>query len=224
MPSPRLLLFDVNETLSDLEPLRKRFEQVGASGRLLEVWFASTLRNGFALTAAGAYAQFRTVALGVLRGLLSQIETLPLDADEAAEHVLAGFGELDVHPDVPDGFRRLADAGVRMATLTNGAAEVPAKLLERAGLADLVERFLSVDEVGRWKSAREPYLYAAEELGVSPDHCSLVAVHPWDIDGAKRAGLQAGWLNRQNGTFPGFFEAPDATGETVGALADALAL
>lgn len=54
MPSPRLLLFDVNETLSDLEPLRKRFEQVGASGRLLEVWFASTLRNGFALTAAGA--------------------------------------------------------------------------------------------------------------------------------------------------------------------------
>jgi 2-haloacid dehalogenase len=58
MPRPRLALFDVNETLSDLEPLRTRFEGVGAPGELLEVWFASTPRDGFALTAAGAYADF----------------------------------------------------------------------------------------------------------------------------------------------------------------------
>jgi 2-haloacid dehalogenase len=138
--------------------------------------------------------------------------------------VLAGFAELDVHLDVAEGLRLLADAGVRMATLTNGAAQIATRLLERAGLADSVERFLSADELGRWKPAREPYLYAAQELGVPPEQCALVAVHPWDIDGAKRAGLQAGWLNRRNSTFPGFFEAPDATGETLGALADALAL
>jgi hypothetical protein len=36
-------------------------------------------------------------------------------------HVLAGFAELDVHPGVPDGMRQMADAGVRMVTLTNGA-------------------------------------------------------------------------------------------------------
>src|SRR5436309_254422 len=53
---PTLVLFDVNETLSDLEPIRPRFEEVGAPGDLLEVWFASTLRDGLALTAAGAYA------------------------------------------------------------------------------------------------------------------------------------------------------------------------
>lgn len=222
MPSPTLVLFDVNETLSDLEPLRRRFEQVGAHGQLLEVWFASTLRDGFALTAAGAYADFRAVARGVLRGLLSQLETLQRNPDDAAEHVLAGFAELDVHPDVPGAMRRLADANVRMATLTNGAAEIAAKLLERAGLADLVERFLSVDEVRRWKPAREPYLHAARELGVEPQRCTLVAVHPWDIDGAKHAGLHAGWLNRRKATYPDFFESPDATGETLGALADAL--
>jgi 2-haloacid dehalogenase len=222
MPSPTLVLFDVNETLSDLEPLRGRFEQVGAPGRLLEVWFASTLRDGFALTAAGAYADFRTVALGVLGGLLAQIETLRRDPDEAAEHVLAGFAELDVHPDVPTGMRKLADAGVRMATLTNGAAEIAAKLLERAGLADLIERRLSVDEVQRWKPAPEPYLHAAGKCGVEPELCALVAVHPWDVDGAKRAGLQAGWLNRRNTTYPTFFETPDATGETLGAVVDAL--
>ena len=222
MPSPTLVLFDVNETLSDLEPLRARFEDVGAPGHLLETWFASTLRDGFALAAAGAYADFRTVALGVLRGQFERVERLRRDPDQAGEHVLAGFGELDVHADVAEGMHKLADAGVRMATLTNGAAEIAERLLERTGLAGLVERFISVDEVRRWKPAREPYLHAARELGVAPAECALVAVHPWDVDGAKRAGLQAGWLNRRKSDYPDFFERADATGETLGALADVL--
>jgi 2-haloacid dehalogenase len=195
---------------------------VGAPGRLLELWFASTLRDGIALTAAGAYADFRTVALGVLRGQLTQIEALRRDPGDAAEHIVAGLGELDVHPDVPEGLRRLADAGMRMATLTNGAAEVAEKLLERAGLSNLVERRLSVDEVRRWKPAPEPYRHAARELAVSPGACALVAVHPWDIDGAKRAGLQTAWLNRKRDLYPDFFEQPDATAETLGGLAEAL--
>jgi 2-haloacid dehalogenase len=222
MPSPTLVLFDVNETLSDLEPLRARFEDVGAPGHLLETWFASTLRDGFALAAAGAYADFRTVALGVLRGQFERVERLRRDPDQAGEHVLAGFGELDVHADVAEGMHKLADAGVRMATLTNGAAEIAERLLERTGLAGLVERFISVDEVRRWKPAREPYLHAARELGVAPAECALVAVHPWDVDGAKRAGLQAGWLNRGKSDYPDFFERADATRETLGALADVL--
>lgn len=223
MPSPTLVLFDVNETLSDMEPLRRRFEQVGAPGHLLDVWFASTLRDGFALTAGGAYADFRSVALSVLRGQLAQRDTLQRDPDNAAQHVLAGFAELDVHPDVPDGMRRLADTGVRMATLTNGAAEVAVGLLERAGLGEFVERCFSVDQVRRWKPAKEPYLHAARECGVAPEQCALIAVHPWDIDGAKRAGLQAGWLNRRGGTYPEFFQPPNATGGTLAALGDRLA-
>ncbi len=222
MPSPTLVLFDVNETLSDLEPLRTHFEEVGAPGELLDLWFASTLRDGFALAAAGAYADFRTVALGVLRSRLAQVVALRGDPGEAAARIVAGFGELDVHPDVEEGVRKLAEAGVRMATLTNGAVEVAQKLLERAGLADLIERQLSVDEVRRWKPAPEPYLHAARALGVPPAQCALIAVHPWDIDGAKRAGLQAAWLNRKRSPYPEFFQPPDFTGEKLGGLADAL--
>jgi 2-haloacid dehalogenase len=222
MPRPTLVLFDVNETLSDLQPLRARFEEVGAPGQLLELWFASTLRDGFALTAAGAYADFRTVAVAALRAQLTQVEALRRDPGDAAEHIVAGFGELDVHPDVPDGVRKLANAGVRMATLTNGTAEVAEKLLQRAGLSDLVERRLSVGEVRRWKPAPEPYRHAVGELAVSPGECVLVAVHPWDIDGAKRAGLQGAWLNRKGSLYPEFFERPDATAETLGGLAEAL--
>jgi 2-haloacid dehalogenase len=37
---PVLLVFDVNETLSNMAPLSARFEEVGASGQLAGAWFA----------------------------------------------------------------------------------------------------------------------------------------------------------------------------------------
>jgi 2-haloacid dehalogenase len=222
MPRPTVVLFDVNETLSDLQPLRARFEEVGAPAELLEVWFASTLRDGFALTVVGGYADFRTVGLAVLRARLAQVETLRLAPDEAAERILAGFAELDVHADVAEGIQAFADGGVRLATLTNGAAATAEALLDRAGLAHLFERRFSVDDVQRWKPAPEPYLHAARELGVQAQRCALVAVHPWDIDGAERAGLQGGWLNRNNSRYPDFFRPPDASSDTLRGLAGAL--
>jgi 2-haloacid dehalogenase len=213
MPPPAAVVFDVNETLSDLEPLRDVFAELGAPRGLLDVWFASTLRDGFALTAAGAYAPFREVALAVLRGLLD---------DRAAQRILVRFTELDVHPDVPDGMRRLAGAGVRLATLSNGSADVAERLLQRAGLSDLVERRLSVDEVRRWKPAPEPYLHAARALGLAPDACTLVAVHPWDIDGAAKAGMQTAWLNRSEAHYPSVFTPPTHTMTSLEDLAERL--
>ena len=71
MLCPEVLVLDVNETLSNLEPMRKRFEQVGLPGHALNAWFAATLRDGFALTAAGTYPAFREVAGGALRALLA---------------------------------------------------------------------------------------------------------------------------------------------------------
>ena len=46
----RLLIFDVNETLSDLSPLCARFAELGLAEHLSTTWFAGLLRDGFALT------------------------------------------------------------------------------------------------------------------------------------------------------------------------------
>jgi 2-haloacid dehalogenase len=43
---PSVVVFDGNETLSDMNPLRRRLEEVGAPGHLLDTWFAATLRAG----------------------------------------------------------------------------------------------------------------------------------------------------------------------------------
>jgi 2-haloacid dehalogenase len=212
---PAVVIFDVNETLSDLTPLAARFEEAGAPADALPRWFAATLRDGIALTAGGSYAPFSEIA----RGNMLQLGLTP----EAAEHVLDGFASLPVHPDVPEGLRVLEAAGVRIATLTNGSTQIARGLLERAGLDALVERHLDVSELRRWKPAPEPYLYACAELAVEPGQAVLLAVHPWDVHGARRAGLRGAWLDREGLPYPGFFETPDWSAGELPSLARALA-
>lgn len=46
-----------------------------------------------------------------------------------------------------------------------------------------------------------------------------MAVHPWDIHGARRAGLRAGWIARRPLPYPDHFAAPDLQAPDLGALA-----
>ncbi len=113
MTAPDLVLLDLNETLSDLAPLRRRFVEVGSPGHLLDTWFAAVLRDGFALTAVGASAPLTEVARAVLLSMLG--------SEESASYVLDGLGALGVHPEVPAGLQQLADAGARAVPYINGA-------------------------------------------------------------------------------------------------------
>jgi 2-haloacid dehalogenase len=205
-------VFDVNETLSDLAPMGTRFAEVGLPPTAAQLWFAALLRDGIGVAAAGGLVRFADAARGVLAPML------PGDPD-AVQHVMAGFQNLPVHPDVPAGVRALRAAGHRLATLSNGAAEVAAGLLGRAGVRDQFEALLSVEDAGAWKPARAAYLYAADRLRVRPAEATLVAVHPWDIDGAARAGLHTAWVNRSGAAYPAHLTSPERTVRTVGELA-----
>lgn len=71
-PRPDVVVLDVNETLSDMAPLAQLFEQSGAPAQLARTWFASVLRDGFGLAAAGASARFTDIAADLLRSLLRE--------------------------------------------------------------------------------------------------------------------------------------------------------
>jgi 2-haloacid dehalogenase len=212
---PQVLLFDVNETLSDMAPLAERFRDVGVPGEYAAAWFAGVLRDGIALAVNGEQAAFADVAAEALRAMLGGRE-------DAVRHVMEGFMGLDVHPDVPEGVRALARLGIRLVTLSNGSASVAEGLLDRAGLADRFERLLSVEGAGVWKPAPAAYGYALRECGVEPAEAMLVAIHPWDTDGAARAGLRSAWLNRDGGPFPAYFRAPDVEIRSLPELAELL--
>lgn len=205
---PNVIVFDVNETLSDMSPMAQRFAEVGAPSHLAKTWFAELLRDGFALAAAGAAAPFAEIGAGLLRVSLAE-QLLNRDLPEAVEHIMDGFTALDVHPDVVGGVRALSERAIRLVTLSNGSTSVAADLLDRVGILEQFERLLSVEDAGMWKPAAASYSYALAECGVDPSEAMLVAVHPWDIDGANRAGLATAWLNRTGSAYPDYFRAPD---------------
>lgn len=218
---PQVILFDVNETLSDMSAMADRFAEVGAPAHLATTWFAALLRDGIALAAAGGTAPMAEIGATLLR---TQLSGHPLDrsVDQAVEHVMSGFTGLAVHPDVVDGVVALSELGIRLATLSNGSADIARGLFERAGIADRFERLLSVEQAGTWKPVASAYAYALAECGVAAPAAMLVAVHPWDIDGAARAGLRSGWLNRTGEEYPGYFRRPDVEAPSLPELAQAL--
>jgi 2-haloacid dehalogenase len=211
-----VVVFDVNETLSDLAPLAGRFAAVGAPPELAATWFAAVLREGFAMGAAGDFVRFATIAEWQARVLLHGHQ-LDRSSDDAVAHLLAGFGELTVHLDVAAGVRALASAGVRMVTFSNGATAVADGLLSRAGIRDAFEALLSVEDAAVWKPAAAAYRYVADTCGTDPGDLLMVAVHPWDLHGAARAGLRTAWLDRDGAPYPSYCARPD---HVVGSVAD----
>lgn len=209
-----VVVFDVNETLSDMAPMGRRFTDLGAPEHLARLWFATVVRDGFALTAAGRSSTFAEIARGVLCNLLADAD-IDRDLEAAVAHVMTGFSELALHPDVPGGVQALADAGHPLITLSNGSAEIAERLLGAAGIRDRFERCLSVDDAGAWKPDRRAYAYAADACGVAMGEMVLVAVHAWDIDGAARAAARTAWINRTGATYPKHFTTPDVVVETL---------
>lgn len=222
MARPTVLVFDVNETLSDLSPMGRSFEEVGAPPPLAKLWFASLLRDGFALTAAAASEPFSRISEGALRTVLAGVE-LTRSEDEAVEHVLEDFSQLRLHRDVADGVRDLGRAGYRLVTLSNGATTLAERLLDEGGVRGEFEHLLSVEDAGTWKPAAAAYEYAASVAGVDVTELLLVAAHPWDTDGAARAGASSAWVNRSGGPYPGHFTAPRLTVSSIQELPEALA-
>lgn len=107
----------------------------------------------------------------------------------------------------------------RLVTLSNGAAQVAESLLTTAQIREDFDALFTGEDASAWKPVRAAYDYAADACGVQPADILLVAVHPWDINGAARAGLRTAWLSRDHADYPSYFAAPDQTVDALGELA-----
>lgn len=213
MAAPRLVVFDAIETLFSLEPVRSRLNEAGAPVHALDVWFARLLRDAFALTAGAGYAPFRSLAEGALRSVLADNGVAA--TDELIDGIFATFSRLPIHADGPPALEAVVNAGIPVYVLTNGTRETTEQLVQNADTAHLVDKIVTVHDVGRWKPAPEPYLYAVAAAGVDPDEAALVAVHGWDICGARSAGLRTGWCSRLEHHLSPALGPADATGTSL---------
>jgi len=209
---PRVIAFDIIETVFPIEPLRPAFVEKGLPGQALELWFARALRDGFALAATDSYVPFRTLLFEGLCGFLR--DAGHASAESAAAELLAGMGALSPRAEARAAFEAARHSGAGLVALSNGSQAATESLLQQAGLLGLVDRVVSVDEVRCFKPRREVYRHAASVTDHPPESLALVAIHPWDLHGAKRAGFATGFLTAGE-PFPESMAAPDVRGGTL---------
>jgi len=188
----RAVLFDVLGTLFSLEPLQKKLRAPA-----LEAWFERLLHSATSLTLAGEFEPFADLAEATLK---TTIAKLGLKQDPKA--VLEALKQLPPDPAADAAFERLERANMLIGVLTNGGEKQTRQLLEAAGLLDRVAEIVSVEEVELYKPHPAVYKHAAERLGVEPKGVTLIAAHAWDVVGAKRAGLDAVWVDRLEREWP----------------------
>jgi 2-haloacid dehalogenase len=192
---PSVLIFDVNETLIDFESMNPLFKRVFGDERVLREWLGHLFLYSMTLTLSGLYKDFFSLGQGLFEmvGEIRKVQVSPADV----EALKTGMLTMPAHPDVKEGLQMLKDAGFRMATLTNSPPSKGGKTpLESAGLAGFFERQFSVETARAYKPAQVLYHMAAQELGVPPSACCMVAAHVWDTIGAQSAGLAAALITR----------------------------
>jgi 2-haloacid dehalogenase len=214
----RVQVFDVNETLLDLAALDPHFERVFGDAGTRRVWFMQMIQSALVATVTGAYSTFGQIAMAALTMTAEQAGVELRDQDRDA--IAGQMRRLPPHPEVPWELERLRQAGFRLAALTNSTVEVARAQLENADIIGLFEQVLSADTVKRLKPASEPYLMAAERLGVPVGELRLVAAHAWDIAGATRAGCATAFVARPGKVLDPLVERPDVIGANLTEVAD----
>ena len=205
---PEVIAFDLYGTLFSLESLEPLLVAAGADAATAKQWFSRFRADGFALTAARQYEPFRDVAKASLR------ELLPKSKAAARDKVLAGLAKLEVCGDSAPAMGRTV-MNARVAVVSDASTDASRKLIARGRLEAFVETIVSAEEVNEWRPGIDPYAFMADQQGVPLQRLAVVTVHPWDVLGARSAGLVTGWCNRDGRPFPAQFGKPDVTGKTL---------
>ncbi len=216
----RVQVFDVNETLLDLAAMDPHFQRIFGDPGVRSTWFNQMIQSALVATVTGAYRQFGALAMAALEMTAEQAGVELADDDKEA--VATQMRQLPAHPEVPGALQRLRDAGLRLASLTNSTEQVARAQLEHAGLIDTFEQVLSADTVHRLKPAPEPYLMAADRLGVPIGEVRLIAAHAWDVAGAARAGCATAFVARPGKVLDPLVERPEIIGANLAEVADAI--
>lgn len=193
---PKVIFLDVNETLLDLAPLKKSVgEALGGREDLVPLWFSTMLHYSLVDTATETFHGFAEIGVAALQ-MVANSHGIELSKEQARTAIIPVIVKLPPHPDVKEGLKQLKAAGFTLVSLTNSSNAGIKAQLENAGLIDLVDKRLSVEDIKTYKPALASYRWALEQMGVKSEDALLVAAHGWDIAGAEAAGWQTAFIAR----------------------------
>jgi len=206
---PKVLIFDVNETLLDLESMRGSIGQaLGGREDLLPLWFSTMLHHSLVSTVSGEYHDFGQIGVAALL-MVAQNNNIEISAEDAKTAIATPLVSLPPHPDVKLALASLKAQGYKLVSLTNSSNKGVKAQFENAGLTEFFEARYSIEDIKIYKPDLRAYEWVLEQLNVAAEDAMMVAAHGWDVAGAKAAGLQTTFIARPGKALYPLAQEPD---------------
>ena len=125
---------------------------------------------------------------------------LPLNKEQK-QTLLNSYRVLPAFSDVVEGLTRLQKAGFHLFAFSNGSAAAVDKLLLTAGIRELFDGIVSVEDLKSFKPDPAVYQHLLNKTKSQADSTWLISSNSFDVLGALSAGLHAAWVKRSEDAF-----------------------
>lgn len=203
----KAVFFDVNETILDLDLLKKEFDKHFDDEHVFRYWFTKLLQTSQTMSILKEYKSFGELSSVVLESVFHE-RGVKLTR-ETKDMILGTFRNLSPYDDVRKALEILKEKNIRVVPVSNSSLDMMKEQLTNGGLMDLVDAYYSVDSVKKYKPFSEIYNYAADQEDLSPDRIVMVASHDWDLFGAKKVGFTTAYIKRKEEIFSPVYSQPD---------------
>ncbi len=198
----KVFAFDAYGTLFDVFSVTALCEQLfpGKGNALAQLWRVKQLQYSQMRSLMGRHKDFWQLTED---GLVYASKSLKQDlTPEKRKRLMEAYLSLAAFPDVKPGLETLKKQGLQLAILSNGEPKMLEAAAKSAGIYDLLDKIISVEEVKIFKPSPRVYNLAPERMKVSNAELGFVSSNSWDIQGAASAGLITFWIQRSAGEPP----------------------
>src|SRR5208282_4887165 len=123
---------------------------------------------------------------------------IQLPNGQLRDHLMGLYLRLGAYPEVEKTLTRLKAGGLKCAILSNGSPTMLSASVENAGIADLLDAVLSVEELKVYKPYPTVYQLAVDRLSLKASAICYVSSNGWDAYSAKAFGFHLIWCNRSS--------------------------
>jgi 2-haloacid dehalogenase len=198
----KALAFDAYGTLFDVFSVSALCEQLfpGRGNQLAQICRAKQLQYSLLRTTMGRHRDFWGLTED---GLVWAAKNLQLDlAVDKKKQLMDAYLSLAAFADVRPGLDALRKDGIKLAILSNGEPKMLEAAARSAGIRELLDDIISVEEVKAFKPSPRVYNLAPERMKVGNPELGFVSSNNWDICGGAAAGLRTFWIQRSAAEVP----------------------
>ncbi|MAD43319.1 MAG: haloacid dehalogenase type II [Arcobacter sp.] len=117
---------------------------------------------------------------------------------EQRTELMAIYAVLPSFKEVKVALEKFKEKGFRLFAFSNGKKEAVEKLLNNAGIIDLFDGVVSVDDIKTFKPSPGAYAHFLRSANAKSGESWLISSNPFDVTGSISAGMRSAWIQRSS--------------------------